>query len=323
MAGIDESVGNLEQFIGEASSASAYLLQASSRLDNASDAIDRLEQEAQGDIGGTNDSLSEAESALADAHASAMSALEELAQAAEEAASSTLDATQGDLEEAVEETEDAAGTVRDDLDEAYDRLSEDGFREHTTAMEDLGTAADGASDDARAAFGGLADAVASLTARGESLREAVSGGLSETETEVEQEVDGLSDRFDAVKEVWHQQIDETLSAECSSVGDELHGAYASWADAVGDVADELKDGCRGPLDEFGGFLEEQAFQALEEAVGQLLRGGAEQALAEEGLSAGESETASAIAEALAEITPDLRIAVSVVGEIDRLLDELK
>ena len=51
MSGMDESVGNLEQFIGEASAASSYLTSAASRLDNASSRIDELEQDAQGDIG--------------------------------------------------------------------------------------------------------------------------------------------------------------------------------------------------------------------------------------------------------------------------------
>jgi hypothetical protein len=322
MSGIDESVANLEQFIGEASSASSYLVSASSRLDKVSGAIDTTEQDAQDDIGDTNEVLATAETRLGEARTAAIGALETLAQSAEEA-QGAIDEKQGALDDAAGEAEDGAGDARDDLDDGYDRISADGFREHTAAAEDLGAAADGAADEATGIFGRLSDGLTELTTRAGTLRESVSGGLGDTEAAVEEETEGLGDRFDAVKETWHQQIDDVLSQECSATGDELHGAYAAWGDAVGEVADELRESCAKPAGELASFLDEDAHQALEQAVGELLRGEADQLLAEEGLCAAGSEAAGAISEALAEIVGDLRVSVNVVGEIDRLLDELK
>ena len=323
MSSVDESVANLQQFIGEASSASAYLTSAASRLDNASGRIDELEQDAQEDIGGTNEALAEAESRLAADRTSALGAMEELAQVAEEAGSSTIDAQQDRLEDGADETEDAAGSARDDLDDAYDRVSEDGFRESLSSLQVLGSAADEGADHATTAFSGLAEAVTALTSRGDALRESVANGLGETETEVEQETQGLGERFDAVKQTWHQEIDDVLSAECAETGDELQSAYAGWGEAVGELADDLREKCTASNEELAGFLEDESPQALEEAVGEMLRGEAEQLLAEEGLSAAEGEAGTAITEALAGIVGDLRISVNVVGDIDRLLDELK
>lgn len=323
MSGYDESVANLQQFIGETSSASAYLTSAAARLDNASSRIDELEQDAQGDVGDTNEALAEAEERLAAGRESALGALEALAQVAEEGASSAIDAQQDRLEDAAQETEDAAEAAREDLEDAYDRLSEDGFRETESSLADLGSAADDASNDATTSFGGLADAVTALTGRGDTLRGSVSDGLGEVETEVEAETQGLGERFDAVKQTWHQQVDDVLSAECAETGDELQSAYSAWGEAVGQVADDLREKCTAAAEELAGFLDEQAHQALETAVGEMLRGEAEQLLAEEGASAAAGEAAAAIGEALAAILGDLRIAVNVVGDIDRLLDELK
>jgi hypothetical protein len=322
MASLDDGISNLQSFIGEATGSANYLMQASGRLEATNTAIEQLEQEAQGDIGETNRVLVEAESELAESRASAVEALEALAQTAEEGADDTLETKRGELEDAGDETEQAAEAARDDLAESYDRLEAEGFRGHADALDDLGAGVENAKNAAERAFEELTDEVSSLSDRGEALGDAVAAGLAETESEVEQEVTVLAGRFDAVKDVWHQSIDEGLRASCDEVGGELQRIYTDWGAAVGEIADELGEDCSTPLDGVSTFVEQQAHQALEEAVGEMLRGPADHLLSEEGLAGAAAEAASVVAEAVGDIVEDLRVSVNVVGQIDRMLNEL-
>jgi hypothetical protein len=322
MASLDDGIANLQKFIGEAGGSAAYLLQASGLLETAAEKIEGLDQEAQTDIGAVNRILSEAEGDLASARSGAVEALTSLGQLAEEAADDTLDTREGELEDAGDETEQAAETVRDDLDEAYSRLDDDGFRPHDTAMDDLGTGALDAKDAAEQAFEALADDVASLSSRGQALGDGAASGLAETESEVEAEVTVLAGRFDAVKDVWHDSIDGGLQASCDEVGAALQQIYTDWEGAVGGVAEALGDAAGAPMERVASYLEKDAHQGVEDAVGETLRGPAEALLTESAQVGGAAEGAAVVAESVGVLVGDLRVSVSVVGQIDKMLSEL-
>lgn len=322
MAAVDDSVANLQKFCGEAEGATSHLTHSNVQLQEVAEAIEQLGQRAQSGIADLNEALQEGLQALGDGREAVVTALDGVASEAEESVSDTLDAKESELEDAVRETEDAAETARDDLEQACDRVTDDGFRLHLEALSNLDSGLTDAEHDGQEAFLSLAGEIQALEARGAALRDEAGNALAEAESEAEQEASGLGERFDSAKTEWAQTIDEGVRESCEEVGVQVQQLYADWGDAVGGVADEIGEECAAPLEQAATFLEQESHQALEQAVGLLLRDPSDALLAEQGEAASVLEAGSAVAEALLELVPDLRVSVSVVGEIDRLLNEL-
>lgn len=322
MASVDDSVANLQKFIGEAEAAASHLTHSNVQLQEISEGVEQLGQRAQSEIADLNGALQDGLQELGSGREALVTALEGVADEADESVSDAIDAKESDLEDAVREMEDEAESSKDELEQACDRVTDDGFRVHAEALQNLESGLDDAQQASEEAFESLAGEVQSLQARGEAVKEETAGALAEAESEAEREAADLGERFDAARTEWAQTIDEGLRESCEEVGGQVQQLYADWGEAVGGLAGEIDEECAPPFEAAATFLEQESYQALEQAVTELLQTPSEALLVEQGEAAGVLEAGSAVAEALTVLIPDLRVSVSVVGEIERLLNEL-
>lgn len=321
-AGLDEGVGNLERFIEGLQKASSELGEHASALESAARDLDHLEGQTQDTVGGLADDLEDAADTLQQELDDTSEAIEELAGAA------------GDGDDRLADAQDTASSSADDceqqleggraaLDEGFARLSESGFDGYATAVEEAETGAADADATHRERFDALEQSLGDMRTR---LDEAGSEAV-ETLDEAASETDGtsaeLQSAFQTVTSEWRDSIDEQLRDGCADTGDALSGAYASWTEGAGSVADALVDEVEEALDGAAEFLGVESATALAESRESGLDEPGTELLEQFDDTLQTLEAGEALAEALGDIVPDLQKSLAVVDEVDRLLNAVE
>jgi DNA anti-recombination protein RmuC len=320
---LDEGVGNLQRFIAGLQKTSGELGEATSSLEQASGEFSRLESDADESIGGLTEDLEDGRDRLDQAFEEARDAVDEVTEAAEDIGGSRFGEAEERLDEAGQECEGQLAEGRAETEATFARLTEAGFQGYGSALEEAQGEVETLDGSDKEAFDAAEESMGQMRERLDEKRSETGEAMAEAASEIGEAGAELGDAFTAVTTEWKDAIDNELREGCEAAGDELARMYDEWAADVASAADALKEQISSLTAEIGQFIQPESAQALAEAVEKGLNDPAGEVCDRfddtlESLGAGES-----LAQSLEGMTPDLGKSLSVVDEVDRLLNAME
>jgi hypothetical protein len=320
MANVDDSIQNLEQFIGELTAATGALGQVTDHVGASTRDLAGLETEAAEHGGGLNDDLEGFATQLDSAEAEGVQAVEEVAQAANNG-HDTLEAVRTQVEHAADDVETRVQAVRSGLDEADHELTAQGFTVLSHAADEAESALEAERQDAQQAFTEMADAMHGFETEAQGVWDAADHAAEEAvadakgqETSLETEATASVHAFEAAG--------GDFGGACSALEAELGAIYDSCVAGIDAEAEELEHGAEGLVQEAVAFVDRGAHQGLE-APADLVEHKALGALHEEYASLGHClEAAHDVAGSLDPLAGELEKSRTVVEQVDQLMKAL-
>lgn len=320
MTALDQSVLELQRFLGELAQATDALERVGTHIEQSGRKLAEIGDQASADGGALNDGLEEMGTVVDAGQGDVRDALSDLVQAAADA-QETIAQGQDTIEQAVSDLEDRVQSVLDDLDTAHSSLTDRGFQPLVGALDEaereiltesqeleqafgeLKTALDGFESEAQAAGDGVETALEEATsdlAEGESALESAAsdsvqglesaaGLLEQACTDLEGEVDTIYDVLDSGVASEGQEWEQSVASD----GQEAHAF--------------VLEGTNDRVEQPAQTVREEVLPSFDQ----------EHALVDLLLQGGVSLTAE-----LEPLTSELRKCQAVVGQIDDLLNSL-
>lgn len=318
MATLDDSIQNLEQFIGELTTATGALDQVTSHLDSSARELADLDSAVTEHAGGLNDDLEEFGTQLESAETEAVQAIEDVGQAAG-TAQDTLEDARGQVEHAADEFETQVQAVMTALDADDQELTAQGFTLLTQAVDEAESELEAERQDAQQAFTEMTDGVHTLETESQAVWDAADQAVDQAAAEAAAQESSLEGQATEATHGFEAATGEFTSA-CQALEAELGAIYEGCLTGIDAEADALDHGLEGLAQEAIAFVERGEHDRLE-APADLVQNEALGGLHEEYTTLGHFlETAQTVAQDLDPLADDLEKSQGVCDQVDRLMN---
>jgi chromosome segregation ATPase len=317
MATLDDSVQNLQQFIGELTTATGALDQVTSHLDSSARELADLDSAVAEHAGGLNDDLEEFGTQLESAETEAVQAVEDVGQAAG-TAQDTLEDARGQVEHAADEFETQVQAVMTALDTDDQELTAQGFTLLSQAVDEAESELEAERQDAEQAFTEMADGVHTLETESQAVWDAADQAVDQAAAEAAAQESSLEGQATEATHGFETATSEFTGA-CQTLEAELGAIYEGCVTGIDAEADQLDHGLEGLAQEAVAFVERGEHERLE-APADLVEKEALGGLHEEYTTLGHFlETAQTVAQDLDPLADDLEKSQGVCADVDRLI----
>lgn len=319
MAGLDESVRNLERFNGLLATATGEVEDTAKEIRHAGQGIAQLAEEAGEAASAFADRLDDFESALESLSGEATEAIEDLRTFADEGKESLAEA-QERLDGAVDAFEQRVHDVEAELDTSLSQIVEQGFQPLDQALADSRGALAASGERFEGLTAEMAASLAALQPEGEAAWDLLDRELEQAAADSDHlgtSIEGIvTDAVDSLG-----QAAAGLERACSSLETDLTAIYAGLVESANAQQQALSEAARRTVEESASRVEEvedaslaQPTRAVEDCFGPL-----ETDLAQ---VVAVLESGAVRIEALPALTADLATCQGIVGQIDALLQAI-
>ena len=321
--GQDQSVENLQRFIGILNTAIEEVHEHASTIEDHADTVEDLDSDTQGAIEDLSSALSDFEDDLVGSEHDALEQIQALRSDAREGtdqrlarAESEIERAQGDFDGVMED-----GSSR--IEEAHSELTSDGFGGLETTMEGVESALAEDRQEAEGAFDQLDGAVAEFETRATGAYTDTTGEMDQTIAEVGSQQSAIeTDGDDGVKAL--DGVGDDIDAFCRAKAVELIGLYDGWGPEFTTESTELIDEVSTLLIEASVAIDTLIQDELTEPVDTVLNDAFTPYLAELGdLQAFIDDARGPATSELALLVDDLEKALAVIATIAELLRALE
>jgi chromosome segregation ATPase len=321
MASIDESVQNLEAFIGVLTQTTSELHDHTAEIETSQSELDRLADGADEGIGGLADALEEGLEEVGDEADRAQAALAGVESKAQEIAQGRLGELAGSVNEAAERGEERASSTRERVDEGFEELKADGLAAFVTVLNELGGDAEEARGEAEQQFSDLGEAIEQATGTLSQAQENASEALDEAASAIGQEAEQVASAGQQAVATWTAER-EGLETEAAAVEGALSEAYAEWAQNVQDGGQSAVSAVSAALTEAAEAISGESADLLNDALQAAVDDSLPKLSDEAGQVLGAVEPGEPLAQALAPMVAELVTVQAVVDQIAQLLQEM-
>ena len=317
--GLDEGVENLQRFVSQLAETLTLLHADCGRLGLHAGALDRLEEQAGGQLDALQGELKRRHTDVSAAHGVAIDELEETERLAAAASDQRLEAAEQRIGALTQELERGLQAAALRLEQGAGALLSSGFDPAASTVQTLGTAAQAQQAELEGALTALQEAVDQAHNEVAAAGSTAEGALAALAGEA-------AERHQEAAEVGALAVYATegyvneLRAAVESVEQLLETLYAAWAEAGEQAAGTLTAETKRLLSERSAQFEEEGAKVLEAASSSEE---AETLMATLREAKPVLETGVAVAERIEDLVPELNKASRHVGQIDRLLDEMQ
>lgn len=320
MAAIDESVVNLQRFLGLVAQATGALEQVGTHVQASAQRFTDLQDEASEDGGGLNDELVELASALESGRDSVQEALTDLTQAAADGQEAAEEG-RGRVERAATDLEETVNDTLDELGHAHSSATDQGFQPLLQTIDEAQHELETQSQETEQAFEALGNTIQQNATESQAAWDAV-------EAHLEESVSALSQGEGAIESEAAEGVHGFVSAgdelgvACSTLESEVDMIYDVLDSAVSDQGQEwdqaLSEYAREALDHVGTSAEDSLVQPAQTVE--------EEALASLGREYTDLEAVLVVGAAVGDETEPLSAELAkcgaVIGQVDELLNSL-
>jgi chromosome segregation ATPase len=317
---IDESVVNLQRFLGQLAQATGALEQVGTHVQESAERLSQLEDQASDDGGGLNDELSELDSALETGRDDVREAIAEVTQAAADA-EEAAEEDRARVEQAAADLEATVGDTMEELGDAHSSVTDQGFQPLLQALDEAEQELGAQRQELQQEMDALEGAIHAAETESRTAWDEVDGALGEGISALAQSEGSLQSEASEGIQGFATAGDE-LEAECSTLESEIDTIYDVLDASVAAQGEEWEQG-----------LQEDAREALEhvttgsdERLEQPAR-----VVEEEGLASLGHEyddlgvvlgAAVATGDEVEPLSVELAKCSAVIGQVDELLNSL-
>ena len=236
----EQSVENLERFIGIVRTSIEEVHDHASTIEDHTDTIEDLDSDAQSALEDLASALSDFEDDLAGSEQDALEQIQGLRQEAREGVDQRLERAGNEVERAQGDFDDVVEDGRSRIEEAHSELTSDGFGGLETTMEGVESALAGDRQEAEGAFDQLDSAVADFETRTTGAYTDTTGEMDQTIGEVANQKSAIeTDGGDGVTAL--DGVGDDIDAFSRGKAGELEGLYAGWGPEIQTESTELID----------------------------------------------------------------------------------
>jgi hypothetical protein len=321
MATLDDSVRNLERFVGLLTVATGELERVGKDLADSQKDLSQLDHEAAAEGGGLNDRLEDLESALESAEENATGALQDLHDTAV-AAQETIDESQERLEVAVREVEERTRDASDAVEDAHSRLLDQGFEALGRVVDEVRTEAETAREAAAGLTEELVIAVRGFEAECEPAWNQGEAALDEALSDAQTLDASLEAAADECVEGLESEAHE-LEGACTSLELDVTTIYQGLAETADAEQQALCETLRAAAQAAASTVETDGQERLELPARTVEEQGLTPLAAELAELAAVIADGALVKETLPPLTADLAKCQAVIGQINDLLQAVE
>jgi chromosome segregation ATPase len=319
---LDDSIGKLQQFCQDLTRANGQLENDIGTVEEQADVLDALEDRAGEVIGGLADALEQAQQELGTAHDDARTEIDKLADLAEQVSGQRLGSAGDRLGAAEDAFVDVVNESQKELEDTQERLRQEGFDALVTALEALEGEVEGLGGETEGHFDGLTSGLEELGGDADEARSEVNDGLDEAKGGIEEDGQTTAEAAKDAASSWSDELDQEISQRCQAVGDGVESAYNDWEADVKEQADAWNANTTEAVEETTNFLVDETPSKLAEPMGETVETGGTATAEAEGAGVTALTEGEQVVDPLQALVPELEVVRRIVGDIDRLLNEL-
>lgn len=321
--GYDDSVENLQRFIGVLTSTIEEVHEHASTLEDQADGIEDLDSDTQGAIEDLSSALSDFEDDLTGSEHDALEQIQSLRQEARSGADQRMARAQSEIEREQGEFDSVLEDGSARIEEAHSGLADDGFGGLETTMGQVESALAEDQQQAEAAFDELDGAVAEFETRATGAYTDTTGEIDQTVAEVADQKSAIeTDAGDGVAAL--DGVGDDIDAFCRAKAAELIGLYDGWTGGITSEQAELVDEVERMFVEASVAVDTMIQDELTEPVDAVLSDAFAPHLAElDELQAFAEDARGPATGELAVLVDDLEKALAVIDTIADLLKALE
>lgn len=321
MSGLDQSVTNLERFIGHLVQAAGALQRISGHIEESTSALEPFGHAADEDGNGLNTQLEHMDSTLANGTRETIQALGEAMKKANEGATGVS----GQRESATNAADDVqvrSRTVESTLRDAEASLVADGFEALLHVLGALEAGVGAATDEAVKESGALENTCEQLEQDSQTAWDAAQSELDDGKATCEQADDSIQGERTKSEDAFEDQASH-LESTCSAVLDQVGALYDTLETTVQSEGVEWAEALEHEREQAAELIAEAAKDRLGNAVEMATEAGLG-ALSDEYrfLSPVVFERTHAVSESAEAVAPDAAAGLNTIPKIRQLLEAL-
>ena len=318
----DEGVQDLAAFNGLVAQVCGTLRDEVASLQEERAELETLGRDTTEALGDLREGLDDARDRLAAAQEESAASLEGLSDLADDLSTRVVETLVADLDSAAADLDHAREVSAREQGDAFGRLESDGFGVQDQAAAACEATVDDAtteSDEAFATLGSGLDGEAAILIQAGTDLEAVLDGAG---ADADEAAGVLAAEGEAATGQWLAATDGPLEAASQSVADAVAAGFDTFGDEAATTADGLADAAKAALERVERAVRDDVDAPVTEALAALEEGPQQTLLQELDATRAAFEGAVPLADGLVVITPELRIGLRVVAQVDELLQAL-
>jgi hypothetical protein len=321
MSGQDQSVTNLERFIGHLVQAAGALQRIGGHIEDSTSALEPFGHAADADGNGLNTQLEHMDSTLANGTREAIQALGEAMKAANEGAAG-VSGRRESATNAADDVQVRSGTVESTLRDAEASLVADGFEALLHVLGALEAGVGAATDEAVKESGALENTCEQLEQDSQRAWDAAQSELDDGKATCEQAEDSLQGERTKSVDAFEDQASH-LESTCSAALDQVGALYDTLETTVQSEGVEWAENLEHEREQAAELIAEAAKDRLGSAVEMATEAGLG-ALSDEYqiLSPVVFERTHAVSESAEAVAPDAAAGLNTIPKIRQLLEAL-
>jgi hypothetical protein len=323
MAAVDDGVQKIGQFCAVLAATVTRLQGDTSTLEQHGAGVERLGEGLQDSFTALEEQLRGFDDGLAAAESGAASEVERVDEAARGHAGDDLP----ELEQRVDGEEDGfeqnVEDGRGDLDAGFSDLGSSGFDALAATMDEVEQGLEAAASEGEQALAQLESELEGLGQEFDAARADAAQALDDAAARLSgEEAPALTGDGESCAAGWSEELPALVAAESGAIGDPVAAQYEGFGeDAVAD-GDDLMEAVSDAAGEAASLLEGEVATDLAAAAGLVVDEAMGALSTECDEAAAVLEVGAALADALPALAADLAVARTVVAEVDELLAAL-